>query len=121
MRGVQELAAADVERLVVDVAGRVAEEEDVARAQVGAVDVLADVDLRVGDPGQVDADLLVRVLDDPGAVEAGRGIRAAPVVGRALVAERVLERPERDRRAGRVDAVDRHRLQARAHRHRRSG
>ena len=84
----EELAAADVHRLVVNVARGVAEEEDVAGLKVGSIDVLADVHLRVGDAGQVDAHLFVGVLDDSRAVEPGRGIVATPLVRRTHVLAR---------------------------------
>ena len=86
VRRVDHLAVADVDA---DVAGRcgrpvaTGEEDEIARLGVSQARYRgADGGLLLARAGQVDAELPVDVLDEPGAVEAGRG-GAAPHVRRA--------------------------------------
>ena len=65
-----EPVSTEVDGLVVDVAGGVAEEDEVARLQRRAIDGLADGVLVGGDAREGDARLPVGVLGEPGAVEA---------------------------------------------------
>src|SRR3954449_10340813 len=96
LRRVDELVAAHRDRDVVDVAG-LAEEDEVARPQVAAVDArsVRGGELRVGHARDLDAGLCVRPLRQSGAVEAGLRRRAAPLVRLALVLLGLGERRER--------------------------
>ena len=78
-------------------AARVAEEHEVAREQLGAPHrrAVRRVDLVVGHARDLDARLRVGPLDEAGAVEARLRRRAAPLVRRARVLLRLLERGER--------------------------
>ena len=106
LRRVQELVAAHRDRDVVDVA-RLAEEDEVAGLEVRAVDrrPVARRELRVGDARDLDARLRVGPLGEPGAVEAGLRRRAAPLVGRAGVLLRLLERRQRLRAGASASAT----------------
>ena len=101
VRRVQELAVADVHADVVDVAGRVLEEDHVARP-AGA---RGRRPRRRGSAASVTRPIempacVVGPLHEARAVEAGRGLRAAPEVRRAEVLARLRERGQR-LRAGR--------------------
>ena len=94
VRRVEEAVAAERHPDVVDVAGRVAEEDEVARDQVAAADLRGALreDLLVGDAGDPDAGLGVGPLHEPRAVEPGPRGRAAPLVRRAQVPPGLGER-----------------------------
>ena len=89
VRSVQELVIPDVDALVVDVAGRVLEEDDVARLQlVDSRDVHPLLELVGGHAPEVDPGLVVAPLHETRAVEPGLRVVPAPQVRSALEASR---------------------------------
>src|SRR5258707_1235849 len=79
VRGVDEAAAADIEADVADAV----EEDEVAGLQRAARHAPAEVELRVGAVGQLDAEVFVDEAHEARAIEAGARRAAAVAVGNA--------------------------------------
>src|SRR2546423_10347557 len=97
VRRVDEAAVPDVHPDVAEPA----EEDQVAGLQRPAPDPPAEIEVRVGAVGQVDAELPVDVANEPGAVEAAR-TAAAPAIRDADEAPGIGGRPDADRELRRL-------------------